>query len=101
MQQSPGVQQVKMAYACMVVQLNIHTAPQRPVLPRRLSIGPAQNALARDHYETWNKVQLVIQVNLQRGQNVFLRCELLLYFIPPCGGQIARKSANFSCFSGH
>jgi hypothetical protein len=70
-------------------------------LPVRCSIGTAQDALAGEHHPTTHKMQLVVEVNLQRRQNVFLWKESLLNFLATIERKISRKGQNSRYFNGH
>ena len=65
----------------IVAQLK--TIPESPVLPGRLFVRAAENALIGHHNQTGHKMQIRVQVNLQRRQNVLMGSKLRLHGFAP------------------
>jgi hypothetical protein len=75
--QTAGVDQIQVTNTCMVVVQQVQAILVRPSLPLVCSTFAAQQAPVSHHQQAGDKMQMAVQVNLQRRRNVFLWVELI------------------------
>ena len=100
-QQAAGIEQLQVAHPGVVMVLQGKARTIAPGLPVRRPSLPAEHTCTGDDHQPFDKVQARVQVNLQGGQNVFLRKQMGLNFSAPMGGEFARRRSNEGSFSGH
>jgi hypothetical protein len=74
-QQATGINEVQMAHTRVVMVAKLQTGTQWPLLPLGFFACPAQNALIGHDDQTRYEIQMNVEVNLQRRQNVLLSVE--------------------------
>ena len=100
-QKAMGIYQVEVSHTSVVVVAQFQTVSKSPMLPGAFASIAAEQALVGDHYQTTNKIQTGVKVNLQRCQNVLLCFELGFHIAKPGSRQFAWQRRLNRYSKGH